>query len=293
VARLPRIALVAAGAVAVVAASAAATGLGVGKKTLGGRGWATEVTFSFTAPPGYRVIGGRGYENWEGPLWKSSVTGSEDESNLHFDVHPDYSTRSAVRAAQSKIGTDMGGIPTKQVAAGPIEVPHIVGGRKVGVIKGFFVIRQATQEQYEGWFEAALAVSLGKGYPIPAADVDTTSPDSDASKTIKGMLPSQWNRQVVEQGLRGIAVEGNLAPARLSVRVLGRRVVGQAADVLGHPVVGAKVTLAKPGGRACCSTKTTATGRYTLVVPASAGTGTFVVSVSVAEAVAKKTVTVR
>jgi hypothetical protein len=233
---------------AVAVASLAFAGItGVGKKTLGGRGWATNVTVAFTAPQGYS-INGSGYENWLGPLFTNSVTGNQDESNISFDVHPDFTTRSAERAARSKLGNDMGGLPTRQVAAGPIDVPHVIGGRKVGVIKGFFLIRQVTKPQYEGWFEAALAFSLGRGYPIPAADLDTTAPDDDATKTIQGMLPSQWNRRVIEDGLRGISVEGNLAPRKVAARVQPGRVTGRVTDTVGHPVVRLKVVLERRAG---------------------------------------------
>jgi len=116
----------------------------VGKKTLGGRGFATDVTVSFTAPAAYAAPGG-GYESWVGPLYTNLATGSSDlESHLAFDVHPAFSVRSAEEAAREKIGTDIGGIPTREVTSGPIDVPHVIGGRKVGSVKGFFLIRQAT-----------------------------------------------------------------------------------------------------------------------------------------------------
>lgn len=280
------LALAAAAVVVVSVSSAAVTG--VGKKTLGGRGWTTKVTVSFTAPEGYS-INGSGYENWKGPLWKSLVTGNEDESNLHFDVHPDYTTRSAERAARSKLDTEMGGLPTRQVAAGPIAVPHVVRGRKVGVIKGFFLIRQVTKPQYEGWFEAALAFSLGKGYPIPAADVDTTSPDDDSAKRINEMLPSEWNRRIVEQGIRGIAVEGNLAPQRVTARVQGGRVVGRVTDTVGHAGVDLKVVLERRAGSSWTRVTTSVTngnGEFALRLTGLAGASGIRVTVSLEAAVA-------
>lgn len=279
-------------AAATVASLALAATASVGKKTLAGRGWATSVTVSFTAPEGYS-INGSGYENWNGPLWKSLITGSEDESNLHFDVHPDFTTRSAERAARSKLGNDMGGLPTKQVAAGPIDVPHVIRGRKVGVIKGFYLIRQVTKPQYEGWFEAGLAFSLGRGYPIPAADVDTTSPDDDSAKRIKEMLPSEWNRQIVEQGVRGIAVDGNLAPQKVTARVRAGRMQGRVTDTVGHPVVGLKVLLERRAGSSWTRVTTGATngnGEFALRAGAVAKGSTVRVSVSLGSAVARSAV---
>jgi hypothetical protein len=260
----------------------------VGKKVLGGRGFATNVTVSFKAPEGYTIDSGR-YENWKGPVYTYLNTGSEAESGLHFDVHS-ATTRSIERAARDKIGTDMGGIPTKQLEAGPILVPHLVRGRTVGVIKGFFLIREGTREDYEGWIDAALAFWLGRGYPVLAADVDTTAPSDDSNNRIRDQLPSVWNRRVVEEGIRGIAVEGNLAPRRLTARVQGRRVAGRVRDSLGHPLVRVKLTVRTPDGKPCCVAVTSATGVFTLNVPASAGSGTFRLSVAVGGARASKTV---
>ena len=80
-----------------------------------------------------------------GPLYTNLATGSSDlESHLAFDVHPAFSVRSAEEAAREKIGTDIGGITTREVTSGPIDVPHVIGGRKVGSVMGFFLIRQAT-----------------------------------------------------------------------------------------------------------------------------------------------------
>jgi hypothetical protein len=266
-------------------ASSAATG----EKVLGGRGYATNVTVSFTAPAGYTIDSANGYENWKGPLYTYINTGSTTESNLHFDVHS-ATTRSMERAARDKIGTDMGGIPTRQVVASAIRVPHLVRGRKVGDIKGFFVIRQGAKEDYEGWTEAGLAFSLGKGYPVLAADVDTTGPSDDSNNTIQNTLPSAWNRRVVEEGVRGIAVVGNLAPSKLTARVQGRRVSGRATDALGHVVVQAKVALRAPNGKRCCTALTRTDGTFALTVPGSAGSGAFQLSVTAGGAKATKSV---
>lgn len=282
--------LLAATITAVVAVSVAlASTAGVGKKTIGGRDFATDVIVSFTAPKGYRIDTENGYGGWKGPPVTNLDINSQVESGLQFDVHTAV-TRSVERAARDKIGTDFGGIPTKQVVGGPIGVPHMIRGRKVGVIKGFFLIRQGARQGYEGWTNSAVAFSLGRGYPVLAANVDTTAPGSDANLSIKGMLPSAWNRQVVEQGVRGIVVEGNLAPRTMTARAQAGRVVGRVTDSLGHPLVGVKVKLRKADLQPCCNATTTATGAFTLNVPQSAGTGSFQLSVAVGGATLTKSV---
>lgn len=90
--------------------------------------------------------------------------------------------------------------------------------------------------------------------------------------------------------MRGIVLEGNLAPRNVTARVQAGRVVGRVTDSLGHPVVGAKVTLGKPGGRPCCTAVTSVTGAFTLNVPRSAGTGAFQLSVAVSGATLTKSV---
>jgi len=277
-------------AVALAASLALAAASGVGKKLMGGRDFATNVTISFTAPKGYKIDAANGYENWRGPDFTNLDIGSSDlESGLHFDVHT-ASTRSVERAARDKTGKDMGGIPTEQVEAGPIGVPHIVRGRKVGVIRGFYLVRQSTKKNYQGWTDAAVAFWLGRGYPVLVADVNTTAPSADEYQRIEDMLPSVWNLRVVEEGIRGIAVEGNLAPRTITAHVSGRRIAGRATDTLGHAIVGANVTLRKPGGKPCCTAVTRATGAFTLNVPRSAGTGAFQLSVAAGGAKLTKSV---
>ncbi len=279
--------LSAAGAVALIAVLPATGASPVGRKTLGGRGFATDVTVSFTAPQGYRILGG-GYENWRGPPYTRLETGSTGQSSLHFDVHPNFDTRSPQRAIRDKLGADMGGIPTREVASGPIDVPHVVRGRKVGVVKGVFVIRQATSRGYEGWYEGGVAFGVGTGYPVLAADVDTTSPDADASKRIEGMQPSKWNRQAIEQGIRGTAVEGNLAPRRVVVRIGRGLVAGRATDSLGHPLVAARVVLERRAGAGwsrAATGRTGLNGEFSLRLAGAAGV--IRVSVSSGGAVAR------
>jgi hypothetical protein len=288
--RRPRASVVLVLAALVTASLALAASGGVGRKVLSGRGFPTSVTVSFTAPEGY-TIKGSGYENWTGPLFSSLTTGSNDlESGVHFDVHPDFTTSSITKAARDKVGTEMGGQPTRQVAAGPIDVPHLIRGKRVGVVKGFFVMRQVTSEGYEGWYEGGLAFSPGKGYPILGAIVDTTAPADDSDKRIKDTLPSVWNRRVVEEGIGGIVVEGNLAPRKISARVRGRRISGRVTDSLGHAVIGAAVKLRKAGARPCCRAVTSSTGAYALTVPRGAGTGAFELSASAGAATLSKRV---
>lgn len=260
------------------------------KIALGGRGFATSVAVTFAAPRGYVVKTSSGYNRtWRGPRWKNAV-GDERDSLLDFSAHSDFKARSAEGAAKNQVGSDPG---WKVVASGPIAVPHLIKGHKVGVIKGFMLVLQKTGKGYEGWHRAAVGFPLGKGYPVLVADFLTTSPSDDASDIIENVLPSQWNRQAVDQALQGVALDGNLAPRALQAGVHGARVTGRVVDGLGHGVVGVKVTLRKQGSEPCCSATTSATGAFAMNVPQSAGTGAFVLSVSSGGVALTKSVRIR
>jgi hypothetical protein len=282
------VAAVAASALIVSAAGAATPPRS--KVVLGGRGFRTNVTAAFAAPASYSVktllrYGG----TWKGPRSQSSTTGDEADSLLDFSAHSDFTTRSAAVAARGELGNDPG---WPVVTSGPVAVPHVIGGRKVGAVTGFMLIRRKAGQGYEGWYRAALGFPLGKGYPVLVADFGAETPGDDSAETIEGQLPSAWNRTAIEQAIAGVVLDGNLAAQAVAAAVKGRRIAGRVTDTLGHPVVGVKVTVRGRGG-VCCSGATTGAGTFALSVPKSAGAGAFVVSVSGAGATLTKSVTVR
>jgi hypothetical protein len=256
--------------------------------TLTGRDYAAPLIVAFAAPAGYSSgFGGA----WKGPQWKSAT--GDGDAGLTVNVGGEPSARSAEQAARKKLSSYTS---WKAVASGPIAVPHLVKGRKVGSLKGFFLILHNPDKGYEGWYHAAIGVPLGKGYPIVAANFGITTPSDDATQTIEGKTPSVWNRQVIDQALRGVAVDGNLAARTIQAQVrpiepcCNARISGRVTDALGHPLVGVKVTLRKHAQEPCCGATTTATGAYVLNVPKSAGTGAFVLSVTAAGSSLTKTI---
>ena len=103
------------------------------------------------------------------------------------------------------------------------------------------------------------------------------------------MLPSAWNLQAVEEAVRGVAVEGNLAPRKVTARIQGGQVAGRVTDGLGHPVVGAKVALERRSGNAwqrVAQGRTNANGEFKLRL----GAGESAQSVRVAVTLAGLTV---
>lgn len=254
--------------------------------TLGGRGFATPVTVTFAAPKNYTVKSSDGYGgSWNGPRWKKLASATEGDSLLDFRAHSDFSARSAEQAARTKL---RGYASWQVVASGPIAVPHVVKGRTVGTAKAFFLIRHNPGQGYEGWHKAAVGIPLGRGYPVLAVDFSATTPSSDAGEAVEGTPPSIFNRAAIEQALRGVQLNGNLAPQRIQARVrvmfqepcCNARITGRVTDTLGHALVGVRVTLRKHDQEPCCGATTTATGAYTLNVPKRAGTGAFLLSVA-------------
>ena len=267
---------------AVSASLSAAAGPPPKKITLTGRGYSGPVTMVIATPAGYTSgFGGA----WTGPRWK--MPSAEGDSGLTVNVGGVPSARSAELAARKTLGSYVASWTV--VASGPIAVPHLVRARKVGSIQGFFLILHNPAARYEGWYHAAVGVPLGKGYEILAAHFSTTTPSDDATTTIEGKKPSAWNRQTIEQAVRGVALDGNLAAKTIQAQVrpgaacCNARITGRVTDALGHPLVAVKVTLRKNDGAPCCGATTSATGAYTLNVPKKAGTGAFVLSVAAAD----------
>lgn len=288
-------ALVVLGAAVAVSVSGAAPPRA--KVTLSGRDWATNVNVTFAAPQGYRAPGD-GTRSWQGPPFTKSATGSTYDASLEFDAGGDPKARSGEQGARGQVGTGSG---WRLVASGPILVPHFVRGRRAGTIKGFMIVKQKTDAGYEGWYKAGLGFSLGKGYTVVVTRFLTTTPGSDSADVIEGRRPSEWNRQAIDQAVRGVAVDGNLAVATIQAKVKmtpaeptnNARITGRVLDTLGHGVAGVKVTLRKQGVEPCCGATTTATGAYTLVVPKRAGTGAFTLAVTGAGPTLTKTLQVR
>jgi hypothetical protein len=90
-------------------------------------------------------------------------------------------------------------------------------------------------------------------------------------------LASTWNRGQAFVALSGVSVEGNLPPAKATLRPLRRKaaVQGRVVDAFDHPLVGVRVTVERQAGagwRRAGSPRTNAQGGFTL---ATRGGGTF------------------
>jgi hypothetical protein len=152
----------------------------------------------------------------------------------------------------------------KVIETTTVPLPHVVGSRTLGTIPATLVLTDS--EGDTGYHEAGLGFALARGRFVGAR---AWSGGNAFACIVDGpRIPvAQWHRRVARESLAGIRVEGNLPPARVTVRRSGRRARGSVADVNGHPLVAAPVALERRRGarwRVVSRGKTSASGAYSL-----------------------------
>jgi hypothetical protein len=126
-------------------------------------------------------------------------------------------------------------------------IPHLVGGRVVGDIPGFFVLQVQRQSAPS---ELVLAFRLSRDLHAFVRFL-LTRPESNNYYVNGSILASSWNRGQALVAMSRVKLEGNLPPALVSIRPRkgGRVVGGFVLDFLRHAVVGIPVTLERRTGR--------------------------------------------
>jgi hypothetical protein len=218
--------------------------------------------------------------HWVGPAyWPSNDAAQRAESAIDWSVT--FRDRSVEVSSAAAAVTRRGW--REQERAG-LSVPHVVGKTVLGTLPGHFVLKHE-----EAAHEAALAIPIG---PATMAIVKfslfspaTNSTEGFGPNFVNGsILASSWNRGQAFLALSGVSVEGNLPPARVSIRALPRQGVvrGDVMDVFQHPLVGVRVGLQRQAGaswRRAGSAKTNARGSFTL---STRGRGNYRATVSYA-----------
>jgi hypothetical protein len=250
------------------------------------RGFSPALFVQVASPPDYAK--GCCYDGdsgqWVGPRYQTQTGNLGGDSSIDWGVAFESRFATAEAAARGKL---IHGYP--DVASGATTVPHLVGGRNVGSIPAFMVL--TAEGGNSARHEGALAFPLGRRvYAIARFAVFNPSSVSAApfgDYTVKGVLASTWNRDQATTALAGIALEGNLPPARVTARAAGRRVRGAVSDSLGGPLAGVRVTLERRSGarwRSAATGSTTATGTYSL---AALRPGSYRVSATLAGSTAR------
>lgn len=201
--------------------------------------------------------GGRG--SWVGPGYAPPGAPSP-WGNVSIDWEIGYDTRQldTERVALANLTRDW----QEDQRAGA-SIPHVVGGRIVGEIPGFFVLQVVRQSAPA---ELVVAFRLSR-------DVHTyvrfllLRPESNDFHVNGSILASSWNRGQAFVAMSRVRLEGNLPPSLISIRARrgGRVVSGFALDFVRHPVVGIPVVLERRNGRAwrrVATARTTRIGGY-------------------------------
>ena len=150
---------------------------------------------------------------------------------------------------------------------GGLSVPHVVGGRLVGAVLGYYYLMTPYSSTGDARYEAALAFPLDVNlYSI--VHVDLLEPPRD-SFVVNGVIGSTWNRGQALLALSGVSLQGNLPPKIVAARAYerGRFVRGKVVDRFLDAVIGARVSLERLAGGSwgkVAGGKTSSRGLYSL-----------------------------
>jgi hypothetical protein len=204
---------------------------------------------------------------WVGPRYDSTVVpGLSGSSSIDWSIALDTTSQSAEAAALSAVKL---GFPEDQ--RGQIAVPHLVGQTAVGTIQGFYVLKVASNTPDNARAEGTIAFTLGQGVYAVARFL-LLEPPSDDFRVEGGILPTSWNRGQAFVALSGVRVEGNFAPALVSIRAErgSRTLTGRVVDAFRHRVLGAQIALERRSGsswRRVRVTRTSRRGTYAVRAP--------------------------
>lgn len=204
----------------------------------------------------FSVSGGRG--SWVGPGY-APLGAPSPWANATIDWEVGYDTRplDTERVALANLTRDW----QEDQRAGA-SIPHVVGGRVVGDIPGFFVLQV---ERRSAPSELVLAFRLSRDLHAYVRFL-LTKPESNDFYVNGSILASSWNRGQSFVAMSRVRLEGNLPPSLVSIRARrGRVVSGFALDFVRHPVVGIPVVLERQTGRSwrkVATVRTTRIGGY-------------------------------
>lgn len=238
------------------------------------RGFSPALFVTVTTLPDFRRTGFDGNSGgWEGPVCDFTPNPRlSGPISLTWSVGFDDDVRSAEQAAREVLTFEW-----TTIESGPVAVPHVIAGREVGTIAGFYVLTDARGQT--GYHESGLGFSLGRGVYAASA---FWSRGNALECTVRGTPVETWHRETARAAIRQVRLEGNLPPARVTARVRGRTITGSVADGFGHPVAGVTVRHERRVGRrwrAAGSGRTSASGIYSLR-PRRAGTYRVVASLA-------------
>jgi hypothetical protein len=200
--------------------------------------------------------------SWVGPAYSEPGGPPLGNASIDWEVGFDARPMDTERVALANLTQDW----TEDQRAG-VSVPHLVGGRLVGDIPGFFVLQVQRQSSPS---ELVLAFPLSRGLHAFVRFL-LRRPDSNKFFVNGSIQASSWNRGQALVAMSRVKFEGNLPPALVSIRQRrSRRVLaGFALDFFRHAVVGIPVTLERrrgSGWRRIARVRTSRLGGYSFRV---------------------------
>jgi hypothetical protein len=222
------------------------------------------LTLVIGSPDAYSRVSASGTKgSWVGPGYAPSGAPSPwGNAAIDWEVGFDGRRLDTERIALANLTRDW----QEDQRAG-VSIPHVVRGRIVGDIPGFFVLQVQRQSAPS---ELVVAFPLSRELHAYVRFL-LTRPESNDFFVNGSIQASSWNRGQAFVAMARVKLEGNLPPSLVSIRARngGRVVSGFALDFLRHAVVGIPVTLERrrgSGWRKVATTRTTRIGGYRFVV---------------------------
>lgn len=178
---------------------------------------------------------------WIGPAyWLPSNPAMRNNASMDWEVGYDERALNTERVALANLTKDW----TEDQRAG-VSLDHLVGGRVVGTIPGFFVLqveRRSSPSELVVAFPLSEKLHAFVRFLLPR-------PESDDYFVKGSVLASSWNRGQALLAMSRVRLEGNMPPSVVTIRQRRRGVVaGFVVDFYRHAVVGIPIALQRKAG---------------------------------------------
>jgi hypothetical protein len=243
------------------------------------RGYPPSLEVVLPSPPDYvrGSVGRLGNDGtWRGPRYQATGRPSLG-GNASIDWSAGIERYAATRASiLSDLVHDWA-----PISGGTKLIERRVAGRRVGMIRGVWLLTRGTPMAGAARYEAGMVIPLcGRTARVHFAAL-TPADDSAGGAmgfgeyTIEGAAPSAWNREQLLDAVYNVRVEGNLPARRITTARRPGAIAGIVTDCNRHPLAGQTVSLERQSGaswKRVAAGKTSATGVYSL---RAGGAGTY------------------
>jgi hypothetical protein len=178
---------------------------------------------------------------WIGPpYWLPGNPSIRNNASIDWEVGYDERQLSTERVALANLTKDW----VEDQRAG-VSLDHLVGGRVVGTIPGFFVLqveRKSSPSELVVAFPVSPKLHAFVRFELPR-------PESDDYYVKGSVLASSWNRGQALLAMSRVRLEGNLPPSVVTIRKRHKGLVGGfVVDFYRHAVVGVPVSIQRKAG---------------------------------------------